>query len=197
MHTAATRAGRRARFLPAGYAGLAGFVALEALVRRPGSASSLNAGSDDAGTTGLIVAAYTVAVDVPLVTRWLPVRPLPAAAGPAGLALETAGLLLRAWSMRELGASYSRTLRTQGEQQPVVETGPYRLIRHPGYLGSILTWAGFALTARSAPALAVIVALLGGAYRRRILAEERMLNRDLPGYADYAGRTRRLVPFLW
>ena len=98
--------------------------------------------------------------------------------------------------MRTLGASYSRTLRTEDEQHVVAE-GPYLLIRHPGYLGSLLTWAGFGLTSGSLPALAVVTGLLGRAYRHRIAAEEVLLRRDLSGYIEYSRRTKRLIPFTW
>jgi protein-S-isoprenylcysteine O-methyltransferase Ste14 len=43
----------------------------------------------------------------------------------------------------------------------------------------------------------VMGALLGSAYRRRVSVEERLLRRELPGYIDYCGRTKRLVPFVW
>ncbi len=98
-----------------------------------------------------------------------------------------------------LGSSYSRTLRVvEGEdQQAVVDAGPYRLIRHPGYLGSLLTWVGFALTSRRLPVVALIVGLLGAAYARRIAAKEQLLRRDLPGYPNYSERTEKLIPFVW
>ena len=98
--------------------------------------------------------------------------------------------------MRTLGASYSRTLRTDDAQR-VGDDGPYRLIRHPGYAGSLLVWSGFALTSGSLPVVAVVTGLLGRAYRRRIAAEEVLLRRDLPGYGGYCRRTKRLVPFIW
>ena len=128
-------------WLLAGYAGVAGFFVLEAALRASGRASSLAASKDDSGTTRRIVAAYLLAGTVPPLLRRVPATPLPRAAAPAGLAVEATGLVLRAWSMRTLGASYSRTLRT-AEAQPVVEVGPYRLVRHPGYLGSLVIWTG-------------------------------------------------------
>ena len=128
--------------------------------------------------------------------RHVPFPALPRAVAPAGLALQAFGLGLRIWSMRTLGAAYSRTLRTD-EARRVVEAGPYRLVRHPGYAGSLLTWIGFALSSRSVPVVVVVVALLGSAYRRRIAAEETLLVRDLPGYLEYSRRTKRLVPFAW
>jgi protein-S-isoprenylcysteine O-methyltransferase Ste14 len=192
--------GGRGWFL-AGYAGIAGFLALEALARKPGQAASLEASPDDQGTTRMIVAAYGVAAELPLVLRRVPALRVPAlqlppAAAPAGLVVQAAGLALRAWSMRTLGESYTRTLRT-GAEQPVVTAGPYRLVRHPGYTGSLLTWTGFALTSRSVPVLALAGGLLGRAYQRRIDAEEQLLSRDLPGYAAYQERTKKLVPFVW
>ena len=81
--------------------------------------------------------------------------------------------------------------------QQLVETGPYRLVRHPGYAGSLLTWAGFALAWRSLPVVVLVTGLLARAYRDRIRAEEELLRRVLPGYADYARRTWRLVPYVW
>ena len=98
--------------------------------------------------------------------------------------------------MRALAAAYSRTLRTE-DAQLVVADGPYRLIRHPGYLGTLLTRLGLGLASRSAPATAGIAVLMGRAYRRRIQAEEQLLGRDLPGYREYTKRTKRLIPFAW
>jgi protein-S-isoprenylcysteine O-methyltransferase Ste14 len=188
---------RQNPWILAGYGGLLGFFVLERLLRRPGDASALTASERDQGTTWLIIAAYAAATDLPLVSRRLPMGRLPPAVAPAGLAVQAAGLALRAHSMRTLGASYTRTLRTEGEQQVLVKTGAYRVIRHPGYLGSLLTWTGFALTSRSLPTIALISGLLGVAYGRRISAEEQMLRRQITSYEQYAERTARLIPFVW
>lgn len=182
-------------WLVLGYAGIAGFFAVEALARQPGSASSMEAAPDDQGTTRMIVTGYALAALAPTLAPVLGLRVRPAV-GPVGLALQASGLVLRAWSMRVLGASYTRTLRTDDDQS-VVESGPYRLVRHPGYSGSLLTWAGFALTSRSLPVIALVGGLLGRAYRRRILAEEQLLQRELPDYVGYSARTKRLIPWVW
>ncbi len=178
-----------------GYLGLAGFFAAEAALRRPGSAASLDASEGDRDTTRQIGRAYLAAATLPLVLS--PAQPrLSRAVAPAGLALEASGLGLRLWSMATLGAAYTRTLRTEAEQQ-VVDAGPYRVVRHPGYLGSLLIWLGFGLTTRRLPVVVGVGVLVGRAYQRRIGAEEDLLGRDLPGYADYAQRTKRLIPFVW
>ncbi len=180
----------------AGYVGVAGFFVLEATTRQRGAASSLTASHDDRGTTRMIVAAYAIAAVAAPLARvvWKP--RLPRAAGPMGLGLEAAGLALRAWSMRTLGRSYSRTLRVELAQR-TVESGPYQFVRHPGYAGSLLIWTGFALTSRSLPVVEGVGGLLALAYHRRVAAEEALLRRELPGYDAYSRRTKRLIPFVW
>jgi protein-S-isoprenylcysteine O-methyltransferase Ste14 len=98
--------------------------------------------------------------------------------------------------MRSLGSFYSRTLRVE-DAQHVVDTGPYRWVRHPGYAGSLLVWLGFALASRSVPAVVLVTGLFSAVYRRRIVAEEMLLRRDLSGYVTYTERTKRLVPHVW
>jgi protein-S-isoprenylcysteine O-methyltransferase len=180
----------------AAYVGTAVFFALEALHRAPGAAASMHASDDDRGTTRTIGLGYAISSGAPLLLRWLPGPQMPPSAGPAGVIAQAAGLGLRTWSMRTLGRSYTRTLRTRTDQ-PVVTAGPYRYVRHPGYSGSLLTWIGYALASRSLPAVAVVAGVLGRAYRRRIDAEEKLLIRELPGYAAYRSRTKSLVPFVW
>ena len=187
----------RRGWLAASYAGAAAFFALEAVAREPGEASDLAATESDQGTTRQLVAAYGLAAGLSPMLRRLRAGQLPPVCEPAGVGMMTAGLALRAWSMRTLGAYYSRTLRTTSDQG-VVECGPYRVIRHPGYLGSIMVWTGFAVTSGSAAAALGVAALMGNAYSRRIAAEEAMLTgRFGSGYAEYSQRTKRLIPFIW
>ena len=186
-----------ARWLIAAYCGAAAFFALDALTREPGEASSLAAQDSDQGTTRLLAASYGLVTTLSPVLRRLPAGRLPRASGPVGVGAMAAGLALRAWSMRTLGRFYSRTLRT-ADDQVVVDSGPYRVVRHPGYLGSLLVWTGFAVASGSAPAAAGVSTLMGAAYGRRIAAEEQMLNRELgTAYAGYARRKKRLIPFVW
>ena len=85
------------------------------------------------------------------------------------------GLALRLWSQAVLGRYYTTTLR-HGEDQPILASGPYRLLRHPGYAGLLLAWVGAGLaTANWAVASAV-------AATRSRLARAR---------APYAGFARR------
>jgi protein-S-isoprenylcysteine O-methyltransferase Ste14 len=113
--------------------------------------------------------------------------------GPLGLGVQFAAVGLRVWSMRTLRGHYARGLRVV-EGQPVIRSGPYRFVRHPGYLSALLAWVGGALSTRNAAPVAFTLLAVGTAYRHRMDAEDALLLRDLPGYAEYAATTGRLVP---
>jgi protein-S-isoprenylcysteine O-methyltransferase Ste14 len=83
------------------------------------------------------------------------------------------------------------------ENQTVISTGPYAVVRHPMYSGALLLVLGFPLALASWWALVPMVPSFAGLVWR-IVDEERFLCRNLPGYADYMGTVRwRLVPGLW
>jgi protein-S-isoprenylcysteine O-methyltransferase len=169
---------------------------LEALTRQSGPSSSLDASEEDRGTTRVVAASSALAALLTPVVQRIPAPDLPRRYAGAGLSLQALGLGLRAWSMHTLGRSYSRTLRTEDGQR-VIDAGPYRYVRHPGYAGSLSIWLGFALTSRRLPVLLFVGALMGSAYRRRIAGEEDLLRRALPSYDHYSTRTKKLIPFVW
>jgi protein-S-isoprenylcysteine O-methyltransferase Ste14 len=92
----------------------------------------------------------------------------------------------------------SPLVRIQVERkQRVVSTGVYGFVRHPMYLGGILLFIGTSLLLGSLYGLliGVLISLLLIA---RIIGEERMLVKELEGYADYRKKVRyRLIPFIW
>jgi protein-S-isoprenylcysteine O-methyltransferase Ste14 len=92
----------------------------------------------------------------------------------------------------------SPLVRIQAERkQRVVSTGVYGFVRHPMYLGAVLTFVGVPLLLGSVCGIAVgggLSVLLAA----RILGEEQMLVKELEGYDEYRERVRyRLVPGLW
>jgi protein-S-isoprenylcysteine O-methyltransferase Ste14 len=112
-----------------------------------------------------------------------------------GLILILAGMALRFYSIRVLGISFTCEVSTRPGQQ-VIESGPYRWVRHPSYTGSLLTVLGVLLCCLNWAAFAALIVTIGG-YAYRIRIEERALARDLgPAYQDYMRRTKRLIPFL-
>jgi len=95
-------------------------------------------------------------------------------------------------------AFFAGTVRIQTERgHAVVSTGPYRIVRHPGYAGWILS--GLATPVMLASLWALLPATLAqGALVLRTALEDRTLREELPGYRDYARKVRhRLVPGIW
>jgi protein-S-isoprenylcysteine O-methyltransferase Ste14 len=107
------------------------------------------------------------------------------------------GLAVLSWAMMA-NTFFAATVRIQEERgHSVVSAGPYRVIRHPGYAGSIIYCAGLAGVTGSPWAFVVVAAFLVPLVVRTAL-EDATLRRELPGYRDYCARTRfRLVPGVW
>jgi protein-S-isoprenylcysteine O-methyltransferase Ste14 len=105
------------------------------------------------------------------------------------------GYLTTAWVMKE-NRFAARTIQVEPGQE-VVSSGPYRIIRHPMYLGICAMWLFTPLALGSyctVPAFALLIPLIV----LRLLNEERILCQELAGYAEYCSQTRfRLVPFVW
>jgi protein-S-isoprenylcysteine O-methyltransferase Ste14 len=119
--------------------------------------------------------------------------PVPFGAQVAGLVGYAASVAFLLWAMR-VNPFYSSVVRVQHERghRPIV-SGPYRYVRHPGYAASIvaLLCGGMALGSW----LAILPLLAGIAlFVRRTLVEDRLLQQELEGYAEYAQKVRhRLI----
>ena len=121
---------------------------------------------------------------------------LPSGAFYLGIGFMIAGILLRQWSIAVLGRYFSRTVGVQ-EGQAVVDRGPYRLVRHPAYTGSLLTMIGLGFVLQSWGAVLVLTAFFGVAFGYRIHVEEAVLTSKLGNeYVEYAERTKRLIPYV-
>jgi len=177
---------------------LVAWLLLEVVLRSGDDARDWHGSKADRSSTRLIVVTYIVAFVGPLLldTSGVGLTATDSTLAWIGIAVGVAGLMVRIWSMRVLGQDYTRSLRTR-ETQSVVDSGPYRLVRHPGYLGSILVWVGSRLAVNwLVAAMTALVLLLVYAYR--IHAEERMLVDHFgDAYREYTTRTWRLVPFVW
>jgi protein-S-isoprenylcysteine O-methyltransferase Ste14 len=113
----------------------------------------------------------------------------------AGLLLFVAGFSLRLTAIRQLGRFYSHKVRRIDDHQ-VIDRGPYRLVRHPAYLGVIAAHIGFAAVFLNAVSLSAVLLLVVPAFVGRIRVEEPVLMR-IPGYPEYARHHARLIPGLW
>ncbi len=115
----------------------------------------------------------------------------------AGAAFQIAGLALTSWAMIA-NAYFSTAVRIQSERgHTVCSSGPYRFVRHPGYVGFILQALSLPILLGSWWALVpgAIASLFMGL---RTSLEDRTLQAELPGYPDYVKEVRfRLIPGVW
>ena len=121
----------------------------------------------------------------------------PGVAWIVGLAIFVLGWALAIWSM-VVNPFFEKTVRIQTDQgHRVIDTGPYAYIRHPGYVGfagwMLSTPLLLASTWAFVPALISVILLV-----IRTALEDRTLESELPGYAEYGSRVRfRLIPGVW
>lgn len=113
-----------------------------------------------------------------------------------GVAAFAIGEAIRLAALRELGRQYSAFLTIQAKHE-LIRTGPYRLVRHPFYLGTLLTAPGMMLVFRSP--LSVIVFVLSIAFvLSRIDREEKLLLGEFPdAYSEYKRHSWRLLPRVY
>lgn len=128
--------------------------------------------------------------------RWPP--------APFSLGLKIAAILIMvlayvfaSWALIE-NRFFSGIVRLQTDRgHHVVSGGPYRLVRHPGYAGSLWSYLAIPIILDSAWAFLPVVLLLVVVLVRTSL-EDRTLQEELPGYREYAGRVKyRLFPGIW
>jgi protein-S-isoprenylcysteine O-methyltransferase len=114
-----------------------------------------------------------------------------------GAVVAVGGMALRTWSVRTLGQYFTYVVQVSADQT-VVESGPYRFVRHPSYTGGLLTVIGIGLSLRYALAPVIIGGATLASYLIRIAVEERALAEGIgEPYRAYMARTKRLIPLVW
>jgi protein-S-isoprenylcysteine O-methyltransferase Ste14 len=112
-----------------------------------------------------------------------------------GIAVALLGIALRWWAVLTLGRFFTTRVMTRPDQT-VVQSGPYRWVRHPSYTGALLTVLGVLLCNTNWLSVACfVIALPGFAYRMQV-EEGALLTALGEAYRDYMRRTKRLVPFV-
>lgn len=154
--------------------------------------ASLPDAPGDRGSFELYAVAQGTTVIVALL---LSAGPAHAVTGILGLLLMAAGIGIRMSAIVTLGRLYSRRVRLL-EGHETITAGPYALVRHPAYFGTLAGHLGFVVVLGTWIPLLLWLILLVPMVVRRILVEEPVLLR-LPGYPDYARRRKRLVPLVW
>jgi protein-S-isoprenylcysteine O-methyltransferase Ste14 len=134
---------------------------------------------------GAVVAAAVFGPNNPHWTGWQT----------ASVVVFIVGIWLRLDAIYQLGRFYSHQVRTLSDHT-IVQTGPYRFIRHPAYAGMIVAHVGFVAIFANPFSVAALLGLLVPAIVNRIRVEEQTL-MALSAYPDYARDHKRLIPAVW
>ncbi len=107
------------------------------------------------------------------------------------------GIGFRYWAIRTLGRFFTTTVKVS-KNQSIIQHGPYRIVRHPSYLGAYLAFVGTAIFLEAWYSLPLTIMAMGLAYSYRIKTEEQALV-DYFGeqYKKYQRYSWRMVPGVW
>ena len=164
------------------------------LTRRNAASTKAKPGNDVSTLTNF---ALLPAAAVAILVGYARVGSLPHWLFYPGLTLFLAGLAVTAWAYSTLGRFFSLDVQIQNEHR-VIETGPYRLLRHPGYAGVIFGLVGLGLALQSWVSVIVLLLASIAAFAYRVQVEEKFLVARLGDeYLHYMARTKRFVPYVW
>ena len=114
-----------------------------------------------------------------------------------GVIFIIAGIVLRLYSVLTLGKYFTVTVQVNSNQK-IIQTGPYKYIRHPAYSGSILSLIGIGLAFRSIIGIIGTLIIIEVIYGYRIKIEEKILENNFKtSYLEYKKNTKRIIPFVW
>jgi len=139
-----------------------------------------------------LIAAVAVGIVVPQAASALLVR-----LRTAGALLFLAGFLLRAYAIVYLGRFFTVNVALAADHR-LIDTGPYRHVRHPSYSGALLEFLGLGIALGNWLSLVLLLVPTWWVFQRRMTIEERALSQALGiDYTDYIARTKRLIPSVY
>ncbi|HEV2659214.1 MAG TPA: isoprenylcysteine carboxylmethyltransferase family protein [Ktedonobacteraceae bacterium] len=114
-----------------------------------------------------------------------------------GVALILLGVTLRWYAIWTLGTYFTRDVAVSTDQK-VVQTGPYRSIRHPAYSGTFLTMLGVGLAMTNWASLVVLLLCVFSGHIYRVRVEEKALSQTIgQPYREYMQHTKRFIPWVF
>jgi protein-S-isoprenylcysteine O-methyltransferase Ste14 len=177
------------------FAWLLSFLAEALIIRSAGSRSTEMRA--DRGSAPVILLSVFVSVAIANTFAASGIALLPRSFFFAGLALMVAGMAFRLWAVGTLRSFFSYTVQIKKEHR-VIESGPYKFVRHPAYAGSLLTIVGAGLALQSWAAVLLVAGVFALTFGYRISVEERALVGALgEEYTLYSKRVKRLIPYVF
>lgn len=167
---------------------------------RQGVEGSRNAASPDSGSLRLLLTGQWIALLAAVLLAFFNIWAFPAGVirpvFAVGVTLILLGSLLRRYCWRTLGDYFTGDVRARANQ-PVIRTGPYRLVRHPSYTGGIMMLSGVGLALGSVLGFLLLTLVTITAYAYRVAVEERALLEAIgEPYRSYMSECKRFIPFI-
>ena len=113
-----------------------------------------------------------------------------------GLGVYAFGLVFRYWSIRTLGIFFTRNVAVE-KDQALISKGPYKVFRHPAYLGLFFLGIATPLYFVHIPGLILGIILMGLTLRHRMILEENALEKENPHYVAWKEKRYRFIPFVY
>lgn len=150
----------------------------------------------DRGSVLLIFIGIVVSLTVAFSFATAGIALLPSWAFYPGIVVMVVGIAFRQWAIAVLGRFFSIAFKVQ-KDQTVVDTGPYRYVRHPSYTSLLIIFVGLGLALQSWGAVLVLALIFAIVWGYRIHVEERALISQLgEAYLAYSRRTKRLISYV-
>jgi protein-S-isoprenylcysteine O-methyltransferase len=158
-----------------------------------------SAQSEDRGSMRLLWLTIVLGVGLAFAAQRVPSTRLaasPSVVNLVALALMVSGLAVRWAAILTLGRLFTVDVAIHSDHE-VVQTGLYRLVRHPSYTGLLITFLGFGVSFANWLSIVALLAPITLGILNRVEKEEHALLRSLgPAYASYCERTKRFIPGL-
>ena len=157
-------------------------------------------GSKDSGSMRVLLGgmwiALMVAFAISFIRAWRFSGRLQLPLFAVGISLILLGSLLRRYCFRTLGEYFTGDVRARSDQ-PVIDSGPYRLVRHPSYTAGMMMFIGIGLTLGSWLSAALVTVSAIATYVYRVTIEERALLETIgEPYAAFMKERKRFIPYI-
>jgi protein-S-isoprenylcysteine O-methyltransferase len=116
--------------------------------------------------------------------------------GIAGALIGISGVSFAIWARKTLGENWSAKITLKKEHE-LIQSGPYKIVRHPIYTGFELMVLGPAIVFGELKGF-IALGIIFTSHLLKIMKEEKLMRQQFPGqYADYSKRVKRLIPFIF